>query len=121
MVWRPGQKTVIHDHIAWCVFGVLQGVEYETLYRADGDHLTEIGRTANQTGDVSGFAPPGDIHRVHNTGDETAISLHIYGADSRRRRHQRAPRLRLSYVPNQRARRTAPNSSFSAAYSSEGS
>ncbi|MGC5013187.1 cysteine dioxygenase [Streptosporangium sp. DT93] len=81
VVWRPGQKTVIHDHIAWCVFGVLQGVEYETLYRDNGDHLTEIGRTANLTGDVSGFAPPGDIHRVHNTGDETAISLHVYGAD----------------------------------------
>lgn len=81
VVWRPGQKTVIHDHIAWCVFGVLQGVEYETLYRDHGDHLTEIGRTGNRTGEVSGFAPPGDIHRVHNTGDETAISLHIYGAD----------------------------------------
>ncbi|MER5623856.1 cysteine dioxygenase family protein [Streptosporangium sp. NPDC002544] len=81
VVWRPGQQTAIHDHIAWCVFGVLRGVEYETLYRDHGDHLTEIGRTANRTGEVSGFAPPGDIHRVHNTGDETAISLHIYGAD----------------------------------------
>ena len=48
---------------------------------AHGDHLTEIGRSANGVGDVSGFAPPGDIHRVHNTGDETAISLHVYGAD----------------------------------------
>ncbi|WP_433541076.1 cysteine dioxygenase [Streptosporangium sandarakinum] len=81
IVWRPGQETVIHDHVAWCVFGVLQGVEYETLYRLDGDHLTEIGRTANRTGEVSGFAPPGDIHRVRNIGDGTAISLHIYGAD----------------------------------------
>ncbi|MEU9830555.1 cysteine dioxygenase family protein [Streptosporangium sp. NPDC048047] len=81
VVWRPGQETVIHDHVAWCVFGVLQGVEYETLYRLDGDHLTEIGRTANRTGEVSGFAPPGDIHRVRNIGDGTAVSLHIYGAD----------------------------------------
>jgi predicted metal-dependent enzyme (double-stranded beta helix superfamily) len=81
VVWLPGQETMIHDHIAWCAFGVLQGVEYETLYRLDGDHLTEIGRSANQVGHVSGFAPPGDIHRVRNTGDETAISLHIYGAD----------------------------------------
>lgn len=81
VVWRPGQRTPIHDHVAWCVFGVLQGVEYETLYRHDGDHMTEIGRTANRVGEVSGFAPPGDIHRVHNTGDGTAISLHIYGAD----------------------------------------
>lgn len=83
VVWRPGQKTVIHDHITWCVFGVLQGVEYETLYRDHGDHLTEIGRAANRVGEVSGFAPPGDIHRVHNTGEETAISLHVYGADLR--------------------------------------
>jgi predicted metal-dependent enzyme (double-stranded beta helix superfamily) len=81
VVWRPGQLTPIHDHIAWCSFAVLQGVEYETLYRDEGDHLTEIGRVANGVGDVSGFAPPGDIHRVHNTGDTTAISLHVYGAD----------------------------------------
>ncbi|MFC6578851.1 cysteine dioxygenase family protein [Planomonospora parontospora] len=81
VVWRPGQGTRPHDHIAWCAFGVLQGVEYETLYRDEGDHLTEIGRAANRAGDVSGFAPPGDIHRVHNVGDVTAISLHVYGAD----------------------------------------
>jgi predicted metal-dependent enzyme (double-stranded beta helix superfamily) len=81
VVWQPGQLTPIHDHIAWCAFAVLQGVEYETLYRDRGSHLTEIGRVANGVGDVSGFAPPGDIHRVHNTGDTTAISLHVYGAD----------------------------------------
>lgn len=81
VVWQPGQITPIHDHVAWCAFGVLQGIEYETLYRDNGDHLTEIGRVENGVGEVSGFAPPGDIHRVHNTGDVTAISLHIYGAD----------------------------------------
>lgn len=81
VVWQPGQLTAIHDHVAWCAFAILQGVEYETLYRDHGDHLTEIGRAANGVGDVSGFAPPGDIHRVHNTGDVTAISLHVYGAD----------------------------------------
>ena len=81
LVWRPGQLTAIHDHVAWCAFVVLQGVEYETLYRDHGDHLTEIGRATNGVGEASGFAPPGDIHRVHNTGDVTAISLHVYGAD----------------------------------------
>jgi predicted metal-dependent enzyme (double-stranded beta helix superfamily) len=81
VVWRPGQVTRIHDHIAWCVFGVLQGVEEEVLYRDDGDHLTEVGRSVNATGEVSGFAPPGDIHKVRNPGTETAITLHVYGAD----------------------------------------
>jgi 3-mercaptopropionate dioxygenase len=30
---------------------------------------------------VSGFAPPGDIDRVRNAGDGTAISIHVYGTD----------------------------------------
>src|SRR5690242_14300546 len=25
LVWRPGQSTRIHDHITWCVVGVLAG------------------------------------------------------------------------------------------------
>jgi predicted metal-dependent enzyme (double-stranded beta helix superfamily) len=78
LVWRPGQLTRIHDHITWCAFGVIQGVEHEELFDAD---LNLIGRSANHVGDVSGFAPPGDIHRVHNTGDQTAISIHVYGTD----------------------------------------
>ena len=78
LVWRPGQLTRIHDHVTWCAFAVIQGVEHEELFDAD---LNLIVRTENHVGDVSGFAPPGDIHRVHNTGDETAISIHVYGTD----------------------------------------
>jgi 3-mercaptopropionate dioxygenase len=78
LVWRPGQLTRIHDHITWCAFAVIQGVEHEELFDAD---LNLVGRSENHVGDVSGFAPPGDIHRVHNTGDETAISIHVYGTD----------------------------------------
>ena len=78
LVWRPGQITRIHDHVTWCAFGVLQGVEHEDLFDAD---LNLIGSGDNHVGEVSGFAPPGDIHRVHNTGDTTAISVHVYGTD----------------------------------------
>ena len=78
LVWRPGQSTRIHDHITWCVVGVLRGVEHEELFDAD---LNLVGRNESHVGDVSGFAPPGDIHRVHNTGDATAISIHVYGTD----------------------------------------
>jgi predicted metal-dependent enzyme (double-stranded beta helix superfamily) len=78
LVWRPGQITRIHDHVTWCVFGVIQGVEHEELFDAD---LNLVGESDNHVGDVSGFAPPGDIHRVHNTSDTTAISIHVYGTD----------------------------------------
>ena len=30
---------------------------------------------------MGGFAPPGDIHRVRNSGEIVAISMHVYGAD----------------------------------------
>jgi 3-mercaptopropionate dioxygenase len=78
LVWQPGQVTRIHDHISWCVFGVIQGVEHEELFN---QNLELIGVGDNLPGDVSGFAPPGDIHRVRNIGNTVAISLHIYGAD----------------------------------------
>ena len=78
LVWRPGQLTRLHDHVTWCVFGVIQGVEHEELFDTDGNL---IGESANDTGDVTGFAPPGDIHRVRNIGDITAISIHVYGTD----------------------------------------
>ena len=83
MVWLPGQATVIHDHVAWCVTGVLQGQEHEEIFAlADGGSaLRLVARNTNDTGSVSGFAPPGDIHRVRNSGSETAISMHVYGAD----------------------------------------
>jgi len=83
MVWLPGQVTPIHDHVTWCVFGVLDGIEHEELFAlADNDQsLVRVGAAENQTGQVSGFAPPGDIHRVRNIGTGITISLHVYGAD----------------------------------------
>jgi predicted metal-dependent enzyme (double-stranded beta helix superfamily) len=83
LVWRPGHVTPIHDHVTWCVFGVIQGVEWEELFELDehGSCLVDAGYRVNETGEVSGFAPPGDIHRVRNAGDITAISIHIYGTD----------------------------------------
>jgi 3-mercaptopropionate dioxygenase len=83
MVWLPGQQTVIHDHVAWCVTGVLQGREYEEIFAlADGGRALDCAaRNLSPAGSVSGFAPPGDIHRVRNTGDDVAISMHVYGAD----------------------------------------
>jgi 3-mercaptopropionate dioxygenase len=89
MVWLPGQTTAIHDHVAWCVTGVLQGCEYEEVFAVTGavdgavggQALRLVARNQNQTGSVCGFAPPGDIHRVRNSGSGVAISMHVYGAD----------------------------------------
>jgi 3-mercaptopropionate dioxygenase len=69
--------------VTWGAFAVIQGAEHEELFVLDegGACLVEAGSTMNATGAVSAFAPPGDIHRVRNDGNRTAISIHIYGTD----------------------------------------
>ena len=88
-VWRPGQRTPIHDHVAWCVVGVHRGEEHEVRYRmvSDeiGDHLVEDGHTIGARGSVTVLTPPGDIHAVVNDSAVVAASLHVYGADLRER------------------------------------
>ncbi|MFW5420815.1 cysteine dioxygenase family protein [Nocardiopsis sp. CNT-189] len=85
LVWLPGQHTPVHDHVAWCVTGVHIGTEDEVRYAPAGSgeerHLVPVGTATNGAGATCGFAPPGDIHRVANTGDGLAVSLHVYGAD----------------------------------------
>jgi 3-mercaptopropionate dioxygenase len=87
LVWLPGQTTPIHDHLSWCVVGVHAGEEHETRYRRDvgGHGLRVEGTDVAGPGTVTGLLPPGDIHRVTNTSSVTAISLHVYGLDVRRR------------------------------------
>jgi predicted metal-dependent enzyme (double-stranded beta helix superfamily) len=81
----PGHETIIHDHISWCVSGVYKGTESETQYdlRKAGStsYLVARQELTHKKGAVSGITPPGDIHRVRNLGSETAVSIHIYGAD----------------------------------------
>src|SRR5918995_3149081 len=66
LVWRPGQVTRIHDHVTWCVFGVIQGMEYEELFKLDRKRecLVEAGDRVNARRAVGGFLPPGQIHPV---------------------------------------------------------
>ncbi|MGY1455688.1 cysteine dioxygenase [Streptomyces sp. SS8] len=88
LVWLPGQRTSVHDHVSWCVTGVHRGEEHERRYRLlpadspDGRaRLIATEDVVNPQGSVSGFAPPGDIHRVWNGGSDKAVSIHVYGAD----------------------------------------
>ncbi|MER7337118.1 cysteine dioxygenase family protein [Streptomyces sp. NPDC000075] len=85
LVWMPGQETCIHDHVSWCVAGVHQGEESERRYRlapgTDAARLVATEDVVNAQGEVCGFAPPGDIHKVRNSCTSKAISIHVYGAD----------------------------------------
>ena len=52
--------------------------EHEERFDAD---LYLLATNENDVGHVSGFAPHGDIHRVPNLSDTTAISIHVYETD----------------------------------------
>jgi len=90
-VWLPGQKTPIHDHTVWGLVGVMRGEElceeYAAPARRTGSHPVKAG-------EVDRVSPRiGDIHVVSNAGRETAVSIHVYGANiGAVRRHVFDPR-----------------------------
>ena len=79
-VWRPGQKTPVHDHTVWGLVGVMRGEESCEEYSAD---LKVTGTHPVRSGEVDRVSPRiGDIHVVSNaTKDRTAVSIHVYGAN----------------------------------------
>ncbi|WP_416901926.1 hypothetical protein [Micromonospora echinospora] len=83
LVWLPGQSTPIHDHVCWCVVGVLKGWEHETRFTTDanGANPVPVSHSINTEGSTSVANPPVDVHQVANRSGDTAISLHIYGCD----------------------------------------
>jgi predicted metal-dependent enzyme (double-stranded beta helix superfamily) len=89
LVWLPGQRTPIHDHVSWCVVGVYEGRERETRYRVvevDGARwLEEVDSIEAEPGHVEVIVPSvEDIHAVTAVADGPTISIHVYGADIER-------------------------------------
>ncbi|GIX47619.1 MAG: cysteine dioxygenase [Candidatus Tectimicrobiota bacterium] len=90
MVWQPGQGTPIHDHGGvWCVEGVYRGRMQVTQYEVTPLEAGRVRVTAVRTltaglGNVGALIPPHEYHRMANTGDDTAVTLHVYGADLKR-------------------------------------
>jgi 3-mercaptopropionate dioxygenase len=89
LVWKPGQRTPIHDHVCWCVVGVYRGTERETRYRlvesAGRQCLLPVGHVLALPGHVEALeAAKEDIHAVSAAGNGLTISIHVYGADIER-------------------------------------
>jgi len=78
-VWMPGQKTPIHDHTVWGLVGVMRGEELCEEYSPEAK---PVGRHPVRPGDVDRVSPRiGDVHVVSNAGTQTAVSIHVYGAN----------------------------------------
>lgn len=84
-VWRPGQKTPVHDHTVWGLVGVMRGEELCEEYSGavPGKPMRASGAHRIGPGEIDRVSPRiGDIHVVSNaTADRTAVSIHVYGAN----------------------------------------
>ena len=87
-VWPPGSETRIHDHSSWGAFCCVVGSIVEERYeRADDGSLPEYARLKklwrlewSREDGISTVLPyDRGIHRVRNTTEEPAISVHLYG------------------------------------------
>jgi len=78
-VWMPGHRTPIHDHTVWGLVGVMRGVE---LCEEFSPGIKKVNSHESKPGEVDRVSPTvGDIHVVSNAGTETAVSIHVYGAN----------------------------------------
>jgi predicted metal-dependent enzyme (double-stranded beta helix superfamily) len=77
-VWMPGHRTPIHDHTVWGLVGVMRGEE--TCEEYSGNACTNTHKI--KPGEVDRVSPTiGDVHVVSNAGKQTAVSIHVYGAN----------------------------------------
>lgn len=78
-VWMPGHRTPIHDHTVWGLVGVMRGAE---LCEEFSPAIKKMNTHEVKPGEVDRVSPRiGDIHVVSNAGSETAVSIHVYGAN----------------------------------------
>ena len=78
-VWMPGHRTPIHDHTVWGLVGVMRGAETCEEYSPD---IRKTNSHEVRPGQVDRVSPRiGDVHVVSNTGAQTAVSIHVYGAN----------------------------------------
>ena len=78
-VWMPGHRTPIHNHTVWGLVGVMRGAE---LCEEFSPAIRKINAHESRAGEVDRVSPAiGDIHVVSNAGPETAVSIHVYGAN----------------------------------------
>ena len=86
--WPAGSRTQIHDHTSWgvyrCVIGSVLEERYERLdegLRPDHARLKKVWQLRWSREDGASTVLPHEegIHRVANTGESPAISMHLYG------------------------------------------
>lgn len=86
LIWKKGQHTPLHDHDGtWGIEGIVSGRMRVTNFLQIESYATHTIRlrhsgtmTLNErsTGEL---LPPADCHILEAIGDETTVTIHVYG------------------------------------------
>ena len=82
LVWLPHQASPVHAHHTWCGYAVIDGALSETVFEWDDTQGCAIAtRSQARTRGAVSFVRGGrgSIHRLGNSSDAPAVSLHVYG------------------------------------------
>lgn len=83
ITWLPGQRSAIHGHQVWCMYGVAEGELTEEQFagapiRVSKESLYGKGQMADRDLECT------LVHRVSNRGRVPLVSLHLYGVGAER-------------------------------------
>ncbi|MBI0579931.1 cysteine dioxygenase family protein [Neobacillus cucumis] len=87
LVWKPGQKTTLHDHDeTWGAEGVVAGqikvTNYIRLEELSGGKIVKLQQmdtiVVNEQ-NTGTLLPPADCHILEGVGEHPAITIHVYG------------------------------------------
>ncbi|MGF6656510.1 putative metal-dependent enzyme (double-stranded beta helix superfamily) [Paraburkholderia youngii] len=87
LVWQPGQTSPVHAHHTWCGYAVVEGKLSETVFEwDDAQQCASALRIQTRKRGAVSYVRGGRaaIHRLGNSSDAPAVSLHIYGVEGAR-------------------------------------
>ena len=83
LVVPPGERTPIHDHLAWGLIGIYRGNQNEEIYRPGDGSIELVRNRPLDPGDHYVLLPPlDDVHCVRTTSDVTSVSIHLLANDT---------------------------------------
>jgi predicted metal-dependent enzyme (double-stranded beta helix superfamily) len=86
IAWGSGQQSPIHGHHTWCGVAVYRGTVVETFYETAGNNAPPraLRSTVRWPGTLSFDADLTGVHRIANTTQDVAVSIHVYGVGGAR-------------------------------------
>src|SRR3954447_17227322 len=83
LVVPTGERTPIHDHLAWGLIGIYRGNQNEEIYRPGAGSIELVRQRPLDPGDHYVLLPPlDDVHCVRTTSDVTSVSIHLLANDT---------------------------------------